>query len=350
MGFTVGTGKYRLLMVRSLLLIVVVTLSAHAQVDPGTTDRELREQAQVAHQNRDYKTAIKLGKELAKRNPKGTVDQYNLACACALDGKAIAAGKWLKKAAKNGFSDFTLATTDPDLAGVRMDPGYMEAVKLIRKNQDEGRAAFEGLASKSKPLIFVPPGQAKEMGAPLLVVLHGWGSNAEDMLSAWKETAIEFGAILVAPRAVRRAEGTKGYTWTPIDEADLIVTRAIDQVLKSHRIDRQRIVLSGFSQGGSMTYHLGLRHAERFSGLIPIAAGYSQTIHAASHVAPNQLPKIFIMVGSEDRALDGNRRAARDFEAAGISVKLNVYEGVGHALPPNHAAEFRNALQFFWPN
>ena len=67
-------------------------------------------------------------------------------------------------------------------------------------------------------------------------------------------------------------------------------------------------------------------------------------------VAPNQLPKVFIMVGSDDRALDGNCRAARDFEAAGISVKLNVYEGVGHALPPNHAAEFPKALQFFRRN
>lgn len=332
------------------LFFLALTFSATAEDNGRPSGDDLRRQFRQAYEAGEYKDAIKYGKLLVKQFPTDAGAYYNLACACALDKKTLAASKALKKAAKNGFADYELATHDPDLAGVRTDPVYIEAIKLIRKNQVSGRAEFEKKAARSKPLIFTPPGYGKTTGAPLIVALHGYGSTAEDIMGAWKETATLFGAVVVAPRAVRTAPNTNGFSWGTIAEADQLVMRAIDQVLDQHRIDKQRIVLSGFSQGGAMTYELGLRHADRFSGLIPIVGRYDQSLHAASHAKPNKMPKVYIMVGAEDYTVESNQHAAQDMKAAGMSVKLNIYEGVGHSLPDNHEEEFQKALQFFWPN
>ncbi len=188
------------------------------------------------------------------------------------------------------------------------------------------------------------------MPAPLIVLLHGYGTTPEDIVAPFKRTAVEFGAILVAPRATKSVNSGQGFSWESVDVSDPVIQRAIEYVLDKYRIDKQRIVLCGFSQGGYLTYELGMRHAKMFCGLIPIAGRYDGTQHAPADVAPNQLPKVFIMVGDQDGTLASNRRAAKELKAMGLSVKLRVYPGVGHHLPENHRAEFRKALRFFWPN
>ncbi|MFQ5461264.1 MAG: prolyl oligopeptidase family serine peptidase [Phycisphaerae bacterium] len=216
--------------------------------------------------------------------------------------------------------------------------------------RSEDRPLKASSEPNAAPLIFTPPGYAPSMPAPLIVLLHGYGTTPEDIVAPWKHTAVEFGAILVAPRATRTVNHGQGFSWESVDVSDPVVVRAIDYVLAKYRVDKQRIVLCGFSQGGYLTYELGLRHAKMFCGLIPIAGRYDPMRQAPTDVAANQLPKVFIMVGGDDRTLESNRRAAKDFKAWGMSVKLNVYPGVGHHLPAHHDLEFRKALRLFWPN
>ncbi len=343
--------------VLSLLGLIVVPTMALAQDEP--TEEQLYAQFQDAYRIKKYKIAIRVGNQLVKKSPLNDIYAYNLACVYALDEKTISASKWLKKAAKLGFSDFTKATNDVDLVSIRMDPGYMEAIKLIRKNKDEGRTGFAGKQgrtgaagkiAKSEPLIYTSPGHVRTAAAPVVILMHGWGTVAEDILGPWRETADELGLILVAPRAVRRAENTDGYTWGPVEEAEALVLAAYEKVIKAYRVDKQRVVLCGFSQGGSMTYYIGMRHADKFSGLIPMAGRYESAWKVGRNVAPSQYPKVFIMVGDKDELLLDSQRAAHALKAANFKVKLRVYEGVGHALPENYREEFRKALQFFWPN
>ena len=110
-----------------------------------------------------------------------------------------------------------------------------------------------------------------------------------------------------------------------------------------HQVDPRRVVLGGFSQGGQMAYTLGLRHADKFRGVIPIAGSYNPSYTVARD---GGMPRVFVMVGEKDRALEANRAAAKDLEAKGAKVKLNVYPGVGHAFPQNSDEELLKALKF----
>lgn len=76
-----------------------------------------------------------------------------------------------------------------------------------------------------------------------------------------------------------------GYRWA--GETD--VFEAIEAVARSYKIDRDRIVLRGMSMGASGTWHLGLKHPNRFVALGPYC-GYVDTFHFSRTPLPNFIP------------------------------------------------------------
>lgn len=77
------------------------------------------------------------------------------------------------------------------------------------------------------------------------------------------------------------------YRWA--GETD--VFEAIEAVCRNYRIDRDRIVLRGMSMGASGTWHLGLKHPDRFAAIGPYC-GYVDTHRFSETPIPN-----FIKVG-----------------------------------------------------
>lgn len=75
-----------------------------------------------------------------------------------------------------------------------------------------------------------------------------------------------------------------GYRWA--GESD--VFEAIEAVARNYKIDRDRIVLRGMSMGASGTWHLGLKHPDRFVALGPYC-GYVDTYHFSRTPLPNFL-------------------------------------------------------------
>jgi hypothetical protein len=81
--------------------------------------------------------------------------------------------------------------------------------------------------------------------------------------------------------------GNNAYRWA--GETD--VFEAIDAVCREYNIDRDRIVLRGMSMGASGTWHLGLKHPDRFVALGPYC-GYVDTHRFSETPLPN-----FVKVG-----------------------------------------------------
>ncbi len=78
------------------------------------------------------------------------------------------------------------------------------------------------------------------------------------------------------------------YRWA--GETD--VFEAIEAVCRNYRVDRNRIVLRGMSMGASGTWHLGLKHPDRFVAIGPYC-GYVDTHRFSETPIPN-----FIKVGT----------------------------------------------------
>jgi phospholipase/carboxylesterase len=120
-------------------------------------------------------------------------------------------------------------------------------------------------------------GKALTEAAGVVILLHGRGGSAEDILSLARE--INFSELAyLAPQAA-------GNTWypnsflAPIAENEPWLTSALRKVESTLRmaneagITTDRIVIAGFSQGACLGTEFVRRHPQRYAGLIAFTGG-----------------------------------------------------------------------------
>jgi phospholipase/carboxylesterase len=99
----------------------------------------------------------------------------------------------------------------------------------------------------------------------------------------------------------------------------------------------ERIVLAGFSQGGAIALHAGLRHPETLAGIMALSAPvpFAETLMAEVHPANAAVP-VFLAHGTDDRVvpLDLAQPAHRWMEARGLKLERHTYK-MGHTLVPD---------------
>lgn len=125
---------------------------------------------------------------------------------------------------------------------------------------------------------------------PVWVHLHGGGGSAETFADndALREAAASRGYLLVLPEAVGGTWRLQLYTeeqWAQVpwsddefttlgrDDQDYIA-EVLDDVSAGWEVDPDRVLVSGFSIGGSMTWDLVCLQGERFAAAAPIAGGF----------------------------------------------------------------------------
>lgn len=177
---------------------------------------------------------------------------------------------------------------------------------------------------------------------PLVVGLHGYGSNAEHFFVAGKLFA-EAGIIYAVPQAPYSflINNRMGYSWSLRDSNDpeandrssaLTIDYVVDVVegLKD-QYQVSDVYLFGFSQGGAYTYLTGLEHPDLFAGLIAFGSRFDpewfteETLTAASG-----LP-IFIGHGEQD-SIQAAQEAKRILEAFDYEVTYHAFDA-GHMIP-----------------
>jgi phospholipase/carboxylesterase len=186
-----------------------------------------------------------------------------------------------------------------------------------------------------------------------VIWMHGLGADGYDFVPLVPELALPASARVrfVFPHApVRPVTVNAGYAmraWYDIreltpegrdDEEGLADARArIEGHIASERaagIESRRIVLAGFSQGGAVALHVGLRHADTLGGIIalscylPLRARLAAELHPANRSVP-----ILMCHGREDEVvLHAFGVQSRDaMQAAGVQVEWRQYSA-GHGL------------------
>ena len=125
------------------------------------------------------------------------------------------------------------------------------------------------------------------------------------------------------------------------DEAGIRASQGLLEALvareRGRGIAAARIVLAGFSQGGAVVLHTGLRHAERLAGVLALSTylPLAATVAAERSAANRDLP-VFMAHGGQDPMIDIARaRESRAFlEELGYAVQWREY-----AMPHSVCAE-----------
>ena len=124
-----------------------------------------------------------------------------------------------------------------------------------------------------------PPSWDGVRPLPVLLFFHGYGGSARQvlrnstLLSTVHEAMEGAGALLVAPDGL---ENTWAHVGSPSSARDEIAF--VDAVMADVRarwpVDERRLLVSGFSQGGSMVWDVACYRGEAFSAFLPIAGGF----------------------------------------------------------------------------
>lgn len=184
---------------------------------------------------------------------------------------------------------------------------------------------------------------------PTVIALHGWGASAHDLLGL--APYLHGGEALVlcpqGPLAFDIGGGVPGYGWFPLsggasfdpalfEKAVVTLRRFVDEVLTRYPVERRKVVLLGFSQGGVMAYTLGLRDPARFSGIAALSSWLPGPLASSITLAPEHagLP-VLVQHGTQDTmiAVDRARESRAELLRLGVGLSYHEYE-MGHEIRP----------------
>nr|MBP9849994.1 alpha/beta fold hydrolase [Flavobacterium sp.] len=125
---------------------------------------------------------------------------------------------------------------------------------------------------------------------PVLILLHGYGSNEEDLFSFATELPQEYYVISVrAPYDLQ----PYGHAWYAIHfdadenkfsdneqakESLALIASFIDEIVKQYPIDTKNVTLIGFSQGAILSYATALTYPEKIAKVVALSGYFNQDI------------------------------------------------------------------------
>ena len=192
--------------------------------------------------------------------------------------------------------------------------------------------------------------------AGTVIWLHGLGADGHDFEPVAAMLDLANPVRFVFPHAPKRAVAINGgmemRAWYDIDpRAPLAGTEDIRtsaaqveelvQAEEARGMARSRIVLAGFSQGGVIALHLGLRSAERFAGIMALSTYVHDHEHIGEEVSFASIDVPILMAHGQMDPMIPIARAITSRESLtnlGYDVDWRVY-GMGHQVCPEEIAD-----------
>jgi phospholipase/carboxylesterase len=197
-----------------------------------------------------------------------------------------------------------------------------------------------------------------EPGAPAtaaVIWLHGLGADGYDFVPIVPELKLppklstRFVFPHAAPRPVTLNGGMRMRAWYDIRGLDrnavhdvpgiraaaALIDGLIDAQVTAG-VPRRRIVLAGFSQGGAIALHLGLRQREALAGIMALSTYLPLEATAASELtAAGRATPVLMCHGSHDPvlAMEMGTHSRELLRALGVSVDWHEYP-MAHAVCP----------------
>lgn len=196
------------------------------------------------------------------------------------------------------------------------------------------------LNKSDEPLHYlVQAPKTKSPKPPVIILLHGFGSNEKDLFSFANQLPDNF--LILSIRAPF-SMGNNSYAWFQADfssakpifnkeqesQSRNALIKFITQLKTNYSFDEKNLYLCGFSQGAIMAYSIGLTRPDIVKGIAVMSGMILEEIK--SSIASNEKLKgltVFISHGTNDNILGINyaREASSYLKSKGIDPIYNEY-------------------------
>jgi phospholipase/carboxylesterase len=186
------------------------------------------------------------------------------------------------------------------------------------------------------------------------VGIHGLGDEPGGFAGVFDE--YPGAARIILPRALDPHE-SGGYWWFSVRARDNDpeglaqgianaaehVAAALRELVRTRPTDGKPVV-TGFSQGGMVTFALAVHHPDVVSTAIPVGGMLPPGLLPGKQARSG--PRIIALHGDQDAAVpyDAARGAVERLAALGFDATLRTYEGVGHMIPSEMRADLMKLL------
>jgi len=193
----------------------------------------------------------------------------------------------------------------------------------------------------------------------LLILLHGYGSNEQDLFSFATELPEDL--LIISARAPQSL-GFGSYAWYTINftanqgkfsdipeaiEARDKIAVFIEEVQNNYNITPDKTFLLGFSQGTILSYAVALNYPEKVQKIIALS-GYINQELLPQNIQTKDFTKLdfFISHGSVDQVIpvEWAKKAPEFLNTLEIKNSYKEYR-VGHGVAPHNFFDFKKWLE-----
>lgn len=184
---------------------------------------------------------------------------------------------------------------------------------------------------------------------PLLLLLHGYGSNEEDLFGFAPQLPDEY--LIVSARAPYSLP-PYGNAWYAINfDAGMnkftdnvqaaasrdLIAKFIDEVISNYPVDADNVTLVGFSQGAILSYAVALTYPEKISRVLALSGYLNMDIVEDVNSRDISKLRFYISHGIQDQVIpvEWARKAPEYLKAKGLDVAYHEYPA-GHGVAPQN--------------
>ncbi|WP_299685329.1 alpha/beta fold hydrolase [uncultured Dokdonia sp.] len=193
--------------------------------------------------------------------------------------------------------------------------------------------------------------------APLLLLLHGYGSDENDLFSFASELPEHYFIISARAPIPMQPYGNAWYAIsidhdgvkTSDNEAAIVsrdlITKFITEAVKEYDLDPYNVTLLGFSQGTILSYAVALSYPEKVKNVIGLSGYINEEIINLQSIASYAHLNIYNSHGTVDQVIpiDAARKTPNYLINLGIESTLSEFP-VGHGVHPTNFYEFKEWL------
>ncbi|KGL60641.1 MULTISPECIES: alpha/beta hydrolase [unclassified Polaribacter] len=192
---------------------------------------------------------------------------------------------------------------------------------------------------------------------PLLILLHGYGSNEHDLFSFAEELPDEL--LIVSVRAPYNL-GAGSYAWYAINFDDVNgkfsdlkqaktsldkIAVLIDEIKQKYKTNTDKTFLLGFSQGAILSYSLSFFYPNKVQNIIALS-GYVNMELLPSSISKEIKTNYYCSHGTVDQVLpvDWARKSKPFLDNLGLKNIYSEYP-VGHGVAPQNFYSFKSWIE-----
>lgn len=210
------------------------------------------------------------------------------------------------------------------------------------------------MAQTSLSLHHVVRESSLSKNAPLLIMLHGYGSDENDLFSFATELPEELFIISVQAPYAMQPHGHAWYAinfdeekgkWSDNEQAKQsrdLIAKFIDEASVTYDINKNNVSLLGFSQGSILSYSVALSYPEKVKNIIALSGYINQDIITETKNQDYSNLDFYCSHGSLDQVIPVNWAKQTTPFLNALNIK-NTYSEfpVGHGVAPQNFFELK---------